>query len=123
MKTIVLLFMTLFLTAGTVTAQTSKELVGKWQLVKWTHNNKEKDIKDYFKTDQVYQIFMEDGKFDSKIGDELHHGKWSLSKDNKELVIKNALIPVKFQIDYFTADKRIMTYPQLGSFEYKKITE
>ena len=60
MKTIVLLFMTLFLTAGTVTAQTSKELVGKWQLVKWTHNNKEKDIKDYFKTDQVYQIFMED---------------------------------------------------------------
>lgn len=52
--------MTLFLTAGTVTAQTSKELVGKWQLVKWTHNNKEKDIKDYFKTDQVYQIFMED---------------------------------------------------------------
>ncbi|KAA5535730.1 DUF5004 domain-containing protein [Paenimyroides baculatum] len=123
MKTIVLLFMTLFLTAGTVTAQTSKELVGKWQLVKWTHNNKEKDIKDYFKTDQVYQIFMEDGKFDSKIGDELHHGKWSLSKDNKELVIKNALIPVKFQIDYFTAEKRIMTYPQLGSFEYKKITE
>lgn len=123
MKTIVLLFMTLFLTAGTVTAQTSKELVGKWQLVKWTHNNKEKDIKDYFKTDQVYQIFIEDGKFDSKIGDELHHGKWSLSKDNKELVIKNALIPVKFQIDYFTAEKRIMTYPQLGSFEYKKITE
>lgn len=123
MKTIVLLFMTLFITAGTVTAQTSKELVGKWQLVKWTHNNKEKDIKDYFKTDQVYQIFMEDGKFDSKIGDELHHGKWSLSKDNKELVIKNALIPVKFQIDYFTAEKRIITYPQLGSFEYKKITE
>lgn len=123
MKIIVLLFMTLFLTAGTVTAQTLKELVGKWQLVKWTHNNKEKDIKDYFKTDQVYQIFMEDGKFDSKIGDDLHHGKWSLSKDNKELVIKNALIPVKFQIDYFTADKRIMTYPQLGSFEYKKITE
>lgn len=123
MKTIVLLFMTLFLTAGTVTAQTSKELVGKWQLVKWTHNNKEKDIKDYFKTDQVYQIFMEDGKFDSRIGEELHHGKWSLSKDNKELVIKNALIPVKFQIDYFTAEKRIMTYSQLGSFEYKKITE
>lgn len=120
MKRIVLLFMML-LAVGTVNAQTSKELVGKWQLVKWTHNDKEKDIKDYYKTDQVYQIFMPDGKFESHIGDEVHNGKWNLSKDNKELVIKNALIPVKFQIDYFTADKRIITYPQLGSFEYKKI--
>lgn len=121
MKRTILLFMTLFLTASAMNAQTSKELVGKWQLVKWTHNNKEKDIKDYFKTDQVYQIFMEDGKFDSKIGDEIHHGKWSLSKENKELVIKSALIPIKFQIDYFTAEKRIVTYTQLGSFEYKKV--
>jgi len=32
-------------------AQTAKELLGKWQLVKWTQHEKEKDIASYFKTD------------------------------------------------------------------------
>ena len=118
MKTIFSLALLFFLSIAS--AQTSKELLGKWQLVKWTHNGKEKDIKGYFKTDQVYQLFKEDGKFESIIGDETHKGKWKLSGDNKELIINSALIPVTFSIDYFDAQKRIVTYPQLGSFEYKK---
>ena len=104
-----------------VSAQTSKELMGKWQLVKWTHNGKEKDINSYFKTDQVFQVFAENGEFHSFIGDESHKGKWKLSKDNSELTISSALIPVKFKVDYFDSGRRVVSYEQLGSFEYKKV--
>lgn len=106
-----------------INAQTSKELIGKWQLVKWTKKSKEKDIKDYYKTDQVYQVFKENGDFESLVGDETHKAKWKLSKDNSELTITLALMPVKFSIDYFDANKRVITTPQIGTFEYKKVTE
>jgi hypothetical protein len=36
-----------------VNAQTSKELVGKWQLVKITKKGTEKSVTDVYKTDQV----------------------------------------------------------------------
>lgn len=116
-----LISMALFFLICNMSAQTPAELIGKWQLVKWTHNGKEKDIVEYFKTDQVYQIFKADGKFDSMIGEEDHHGKWKLSKDNKELTILSALMPIKFKVDYFDATRRVMTYDSLGSFEYKKV--
>lgn len=118
------IFFLLFVFALTnMNAQTSTELIGKWQLIKWTKNGVEKNINDYFKTDQVYQVFKEDSKFESLVGTETHHGKWKISKDNKELTITSTLIPVKFQIDYFDKQKRVVTYEQLGTFEYKKITE
>lgn len=116
-------FILLFIFALTkANSQTTSELLGKWQLVKWTHNNKEKSIKDRFKTDQVYQVFYDDGRFESLIGDEIHHGKWKLSENGKELTINSALIPVTFKVDYFDKLKRIVTYPALGSFEYKKVS-
>lgn len=102
-------------------AQTAKELLGKWQLVKWTQNGKEKDITAVFKTDQVFQVFLDKGEFNSLIGDEIHKGKWKLSKDNTELTITSTIIPVKFHIDYFDSEKRVMIYESLGTFEYKKI--
>ena len=104
-------------------SQTSTELLGKWQLVKWTHNNKEKSIKDRFKTDQVYQVFTEDGRFESLIGNEVHQGKWKLSESGTELTINSALLPVTFKVDYFDRQKRIVTYPALGTFEYKKVAD
>jgi len=104
-----------------VNAQTSKELIGKWQLVKWVQNGTEKDIASYFKTDQVFQVFLENGEFNSLNGAEIHKGKWKLSKDNSELTITSTIIPVKFRVDYFDASKRVMTYEQLGTFEYKKV--
>jgi len=116
-----ILSMALLFFSCTMSAQTSKELAGKWQLVKWTHNGKEKDIVDYFKTDQVYQLFKADGKFESFVGDDTHHGRWKLSKDNKVLTLTSALMPVKFTVDYFDAAKRIVTYDALGTFEYKKV--
>lgn len=113
----------IFLIGFLVNAQTSKELVGKWQLVKWTKKGKEKNIQEYYKTDQVYQVFKENGDFESLVGDETHKAKWKLSKDNTELTIILVMMPVKFSVDYFDANKRIITTPQMGTFEYKKVTE
>jgi hypothetical protein len=118
-----LFLMVIFLIGFSMNAQTSKELIGKWQLVKWTKKGKEKNIKEYYKTDQVFQVFKENGDFESLVGDESHKAKWKLSKDNSELTIIAVLMPVKFSVDYFDANKRIITTPQIGTFEYKKVTE
>ena len=100
-------------------AQTSKELLGKWQLVKLTQHGQEKEIASVFKADQV---FHEKGEFISIVGDETHKSKWKLSKDNTELTITSTLIiPIKFHIDYFDAQKRIITSDLIGTLEYKKI--
>ncbi len=103
-------------------AQTSKELLGKWKLVKWTHHGKPKDIASTFKTDQVFQVFLQNGEFQSLVGSEVHKSKWKLSKDNSELTITSTLIiPVKFHIDYFDSKKRIITSEQMGTLEYEKV--
>lgn len=121
MKKLVIAF--IFLIGLSVNAQTSKELIGKWQLVKWTKNGKEKNIEKEFKTDQVFQVFKENGEFDSLVGNESRKSKWKLSEDNKELTIIAVLMPIKFSVDYFDAQKRIITTPQVGTFEYKKVAE
>ncbi|KAF2328216.1 hypothetical protein [Flavobacterium daemonense] len=121
MKKLFLAFV--FLIGLSATAQTSKELIGKWQLVKWTKKGKEKSIQDYFKTDQVFQVFKENGDFDSLVGDESHKAKWKLSKDNSELTIISVLLPIKFTIDYFDSQKRVITSSQVGTFEYKKVAD
>lgn len=105
-------------------AQSSKELIGKWKLVKWTHHGKEKDIASVFKTTEVYQVFLDNGKFQSLVGDEIHKSKWKLSSDNTELtIISSLIIPIKFHIDYFDASKRVITSEQMGTFEYEKVTK
>ncbi len=103
-----------------INAQTEKELLGKWQLVKWTHNGKEKDIIKNFKTDEVYQVFLDGNKFESVIGDKTKKGKWKLSKDNSKLTITSALIPAKFKILSFDAQKRVIEHATLGTMEYAK---
>lgn len=104
-------------------AQTWQELFGKRQLVKWVKNGKEKDINSYFKTNQVYQVFKDDRTYESIIAGDVHTGKWHFSNDNTELTLTSSLIPIKFRIDYFDKDKRIMTYKDLGTFTYVKIKE
>ncbi|MEL1256086.1 hypothetical protein AAEO57_20010 [Flavobacterium sp. DGU38] len=120
MKKFILAFV--FLIGLSATAQTSKELVGKWQLVKWTKKGKEKSIQDKFKTDQVFQVFKENGDFESVIGDESHKAKWKLSSDNSQLTIISVILPVVFTVDYFDSTKRTITNPQVGTFEYKKVS-
>ncbi|MFH6986848.1 lipocalin family protein [Flavobacterium collinsii] len=115
-------FLALIMLASlSIQAQTSKELVGKWQLVKLTKNGKEKDIKEKFKSDQVFQVFNEDGKFTGIVGGKSTNGKWKLSKKNDVLTVTVNLIPVKFQIEYFDSQKRVITQDQLGTLEYKKV--
>lgn len=104
-------------------AQTSAELLGKWQLVKWTDKGKEKDIKSSFKTDQVFQIFLPKGEFQSVVGEKINKGKWSLSNDNTELSITTTIVLVKFNIEYFDKEKRIISSKNFGTFEYKKSSE
>lgn len=106
-----------------VSGQTSQELFGKWQLVKWMKNGQEKDIQAYFKTDQVLQIFHDDLTFESLVAGESHKGKWHFSKDNTELTITSALLPVTFRIDSFDKDRRVMTYKDLGTFTYLKVKD
>ena len=105
-------------------AQTSKELLGKWKLVKFTQHGKERDIASTFKSDQVFQVFLPNGKFESIVGGEIHKSRWKLSKDNSELTIISTLIlPIKFHIDYFDSKKRIITSDILGTLEYQKVEE
>jgi len=118
-----LLFAIVFLFGLSASAQTSKELIGKWQLVKWTKNGKEKNIQERFKTDQVFQVFKENGDFESVIGEESHKAKWKLSKDNTHLTIISVILPVEFTINFFDIQKRVITNPQVGTFEYKKVSE
>jgi hypothetical protein len=121
MKKLILAFV--FLIGLSASAQTSKELIGKWQLVKWTKNGKEKSIEKRFKTDQVFQVFKENGDFESVIGDESHKAKWKLSKDNSQLTIISVILPVVFTINSFDSQKRVITNPEVGTFEYKKVAE
>jgi hypothetical protein len=98
-------------------AQTSKELIGKWKLIKQTQNGVEKTPKD------TYQVFMEDGVFKGINGDNSRKGKWKLSEDNKKLTVKISIVSVTFNVDYFDAKKRIISSDQTGTLEYEKVEE
>ena len=120
MKKIILLLFFLVFSLG-INAQTATELLGKWKLVKWTQNGKEKDIPKHFKTEEVYQVFLDDNEFQSLIGDKTKKGKWHLSKNNAKLTITSALVPVKFNIVFFDPQKRVIKHATLGTLEYAKI--
>lgn len=121
MKTKLLLIAALTFFVLNAKAQTATELIGKWKLVKWTKNGKEKDIMTEFKTTEVYQVFQDDGRFISVIGEEERKSKWKLSADNKKLTIRSGIITVPFSIDYFDSKKRVITTDAMGTLEYEKV--
>ncbi|WP_316843801.1 hypothetical protein [Pedobacter psychrodurus] len=96
-------------------AQTSKELVGKWKLVKETKDGVVSSPKD------TYQVFVEGGEFNGINGDKSRKGKWKLSDDNKKLTIKISIISLTFTVDYFDSKKRIISNDKTGSLEYEKV--
>jgi hypothetical protein len=105
-------------------AQTAKELIGKWKLVKFTNTKGEtKSIKEEYKTDEVYQVFKEDNKFEGIVGDKTRAGKWSLSKDNKELNVKISILSIKFKVIYADAAKRTISSDMIGTLEYVKVDQ
>ncbi len=121
MKKVILIFICLI--GLSVSAQTQNELVGKWILVKWTKNGRTQDIKANFKTTQVLQIFSANGDFESRIGSESTYSKWKLTKDNSELVVVDSAVSITSSIDYFDPKKRVISTPEMGTFEYKKIPD
>lgn len=111
---------------GMFKAQTSKELIGKWQLVEFLYDNKPQDLKAIYGTDQVFQNFKEDSSFEGTAGKESAKGKWELTNENGEQVLK---VTVKenttaFKVDYFDANKRTISFINKGikiAFSYKKV--
>lgn len=118
------IFFIITLLSFSINAQTETELIGKWKLVKWTQNGKEKNLQDHFHTDQVFQVFLENKhQFQSITGDDVHKGKWKLSADGKSMTIIAGVLPIVFSIDYFDTKKRIITQETLGTLEYEKVTD
>lgn len=111
-----LLITFLFCVAGFVShAQTSKELIGKWKLLKETKGGVVRTPTD------VYQVFIEGGEFQGINGNNSRKGKWKLSDDNKKLTIKISIISIAFNIDYFDTKKRIISSDKTGTLEYEKV--
>lgn len=98
-------------------AQTAKELVGKWKLVKQTNNG------IVSTPENTYQVFSEDGVFNGINGDKSRKGKWKLSADNKQLTIKISVVSIAFSVDYFDAKKRVISSNKTGILEYEKVAE
>lgn len=111
---------------GMFKAQTSKELIGKWQLVETQINSQPQDIKSTFGSDVVFQDFKQDSSFEAIIGKKSNKGKWELTKE-KDVQILNITIGkniTKFKIDYFDENKRTISFINNGntiSLTYKKI--
>jgi hypothetical protein len=99
-------------------AQSSKELIGKWKLVKETTTTGVVKTPEY-----TYQVFLEGGEFLGINGKDSRKGKWILSADNKTLTIKISIVSVKFSVDYFDAKKRIITSDKIGTLEYEKVAD
>ncbi|MEJ1238065.1 glycoside hydrolase family 43 C-terminal domain-containing protein [Chryseolinea sp. T2] len=98
-------------------AQTANELIGKWKLVKQTKKGVVKE------PENTYQIFREGGQFEGIAEGKTGKGKWTLSEDNKELKVKIGIATAKFKVEYFDAQKRVISNDQLGTLEYEKVPE
>lgn len=96
-------------------SQTSKELIGKWKLVKQTNKGVVTAPKD------TYQVFMQGGDFQGLHNGDSKKGKWKLSDDNKVLTIKVSIISIKFKVEYFDEKKRVISSGQTGTLEYEKV--
>ena len=101
----------------TSNAQTSKELIGKWKLVKQIQNGVTKT------PENTYQVFNEGGEFRGINGDSSRKGKWKLSENNRELAIKISIISITFSVDYFDTKKRIISSEKTGTLEYEKVAD
>lgn len=111
------IFLFLCLLSFTGNAQTSRELIGKWKLVKQTQNGTVKT------PENTYQVFMDGGEFKGITGGDSRKGKWTLSTNNKELTIKISIVSVTFTVEFFDAKKRIISSDKTGTLEYEKVAD
>ncbi len=111
-----IIFLFIFFLFGYMNAQTSDQLIGRWQLIKWTKKNKEKKV-----ADSTFQVFKNNKEFISITEGKSHKGKWKLWKDNTVLTIMSGIFVVDFKVDYFDSKKRIITADGVGTLEYIKV--
>jgi len=102
-------------------AQGPAELSGKWKLVKWEKDGKIQDIAAHFKTDQVFQVFSQDGNYQEITADRTLNGTWKLSHDRRKLTTNAGLLPTHYKIDYFDAKRRILTQEGMGTYTFEKV--
>lgn len=107
--------------ASTGWAQTATELVGTWQLVGLKDpKGKTLNIEEAFGTKQVFQVFSAPNGFEGVVGDQRARGTWALSPDNKTLTVKVEHMLVKFRIESFTPQTRVIYADELGTLSYEK---
>jgi len=102
-------------------SQTADNLIGKWKLVKWIKNGEEMNINSFFKTEEVFQVFLDNNEFQSVVGEKKYSGKWKLVNGNTRLKIKTDGFSYNFRIDHFDDKRRIITSEELGTYEYEKV--
>lgn len=111
------LLLLLILGSFTMKAQTAKELIGKWKLIKETKDGIVTAPKD------TYQVFMDEGVFKGINGSKSRKGSWNLSEDNNYLTIKISIISLKFKVEYFDSKKRVISNEKTGTLEYEKVND
>lgn len=104
-----------------VNAQGPAELLGKWKLVKWEKDGKSQNISAHYKTDQVFQIFKQDGVFQDVVGKQIVDGTWKFSHDRRKLITDAGLLPTNYKIDFFDSKRRILTQEGMGTFTFEKV--
>ncbi len=120
MKKFLAIAVILFLAINTQ-AQSEKDLIGKWKLVSWNMSGDDMNIKDFFKTDEIYQVFNQDKSFESIVGDNINKGTWKLSDDGKSLIIKvDGQKKAVFKVDHLDANKRVISEEKYGTLTYQK---
>ena len=107
--------------ASTGWAQTATELVGKWQLVGLKDpKGKALNVQEALGTQQVFQVFSAPNGFEGVVGDQRARGTWALSPDNKTLTVKVEGQTVKFRVESFTAQTRVIYAEEMGTLSYEK---
>lgn len=107
--------------ASTGWAQTATELVGKWQLVGLKDpKGKTLSVEEALGTKQVFQVFSAPNGFEGLVGDQRARGTWALSPDNKTLTVKVEGQTVKFRVESFTAQTRVIYAEEMGTLSYEK---
>ncbi|WP_010520347.1 lipocalin family protein [Aquimarina agarivorans] len=92
MKKITLLLLSTI--SFSVNAQNSDSIIGKW-VFKDAHNKEKIDQAglDYMNAEIIDKwtfIFKTDGKFESRIMDEIGTGKWKLNENNKTIAVESS---------------------------------
>lgn len=109
MKKFILLVVFAFM--GTIaSAQTSKDIVGKWRLVSGKDTaGKEIDVKAMHKSDNVFNVFKDGGTYMHVSGSKVDTGTWTLDAAKKEITVSVNGKTNMWKVDAFSKDAVTVT--------------